>query len=423
MKKQTRYFYLFALCLFSSSIVQAAEGLNQESLSLDQALRVAFAHNPKMIEARKSISASKGRWIQSEALPDPQLELSVGGLKKNENGSRNLESDVVTLKQPLDPLGTRFLNARMAHDEVNITKDELTLTWAEVSVQVTKTYSRILAEEKGLEVAKDNLETTRQFLSQVETKFQSGNAAKSDLIRARIEVAKAEDDLLVTEKNLKVSQSEMSLLLGRNVEETIVLSDSLQYEPLHEEYASLTEKALGERADLRIEKTRLSSARKGFWSAVLKTVFPQMSIGIERSTQSFDNDTSLLLEASYPLWGFNLGKVKEAKAEREKQSVHLDAFKRQVGLDVYKAFLEAELSDKRVALQKKSLDEANELLRQITVRYDEGDIAFLAYLENIKTIKETRLGYFNALKNYKEQVALLDKAVQRVKVPEGENLP
>ncbi len=414
MKKYITLFLL--LNLFGSS------AFAQEGFSLEQALSTAYSQNPKMIEARKEISASKGRWIQAEALPDPRLELNVGGLRKDENGSHNPEADVVALKQPLDPFGTRFLKARIAHDGVNIAKDQLTIAWAEVSVQVKETYARILAEEKGLEVARGNLETTRQFLSQVETRFQSGNSAKSDLIRARIEVAKAEDDLLVTEKNLKVSQGQLSLLLGRNVEDAIALSDSLEYEPLHEEYTSLTEQALGDRADLRIEKTRLSSAKKGFWSAVFKAVFPQMSIGIERSTQSFNNDISLLLEASYPLWGFNFGKVKEAKAEKEKQSIHLDAFKRQIGLEVYQAFLEAELSDKRVVLQKKSLDEANELLRQITVRYEEGEIAFLAYLENIKTIKETRLGYFNALKNYKERVAILDQVVQRVKVPEGENL-
>lgn len=177
-----------------------------------------------------------------------------------------------------------------------------------------------------------------------------------------------------------------------------------------------------DRADLKMETMRLRTAGKGIWKERLKTVFPKMSLGVERTTQSFDNDTSLLLSASYPLWGFNFGKVKEAKAEKEKQEVHLDAVKRKVGFDVYQAFLEAELSDKQVVLQKESLDEANELLRQITTRYEEGEISFFIYLEHIKTIKETRLDYFHALKNYKAKIAFLGKVVQSIKVPEGEKL-
>jgi len=148
-------------------------------------------------------------------------------------------------------------------------------------------------------------------------------------------------------------------------------------------------------------------------------VFPEMAIGIERLTEDFDNDTALIVEASYPLWSLNFGDVKEAKAEKEKQKVRLDALTRQVGLEVYKAFLETELSDKQVRIQKKALEEANELLRQVTLRYEEGDVAFITYLENIKTIKETRVAYFNALKTYKENVAELERVIQETPVPKG----
>jgi multidrug efflux system outer membrane protein len=320
----------------------------------------------------------------------------------------------------LDPLGTRFLRGRIAHDGVNISKNQLALAWSQISAQVITVYAQILAFQKALDVVQENLKTTHQFLTQVDTRFQSGDARKSDLLRAKIEVSRAENELLIVEKDLKVSKGELNLLLGHSAEEEIVLSDSLSYEPLHIQYAGLVEKALDQRPDVQIEKTLLSSRKKGFWNAILKTFFPTMAIGVERSTQDFDNDTSLLLTASYPLWGFNLGQVKEAKAEKSKQAVRLEAFKKQVGLEVYRTFLETELADKQVVLQKKALDEANELLRQVTTQYEEGELAFLNYLENIRTIKETRLGYYNVLKNYQEKLAELERSFQKTPVPEGE---
>jgi outer membrane protein, heavy metal efflux system len=412
MKKQ--FFIVFVLLNLISN--EATLFAADKALSLEEALRIAYTANPSMKEAREEISASKGRWIQAEALPDPELEMDIGGFR---DGSK--EVDTVAVKQPLDPLGTRFLRGRMAHDEVNIAKNELDLIWGQVSVKIISTYYQILAFEKALNVSKENLETTRQFLTQVDSRFQSGSALKGEVLRARIEASRAENEYLTAEKDLKVSRGEMNLFLGRAADTDILLRDILNYEPLRLEYKGLIEKALIERPDVHIEKTRLSIKKKGLWRSVLKTFFPQMSIGLERTTEDYDNDTALLLRASYPLWGFNLGEVREAKAEKKKQEVRLDAFKRQVGLDVYQAFLEAELADKQVVLQKRALDEANELLRQVTLQYEEGELLFLSYLENIKTIKETRVSYYTALKNYQEKVALLKRAIQKTPAPEGES--
>lgn len=416
-KKLVFCFALLLLALSPSSIY--AEMAEEHVLSLEGALRMAYLTHPRMREAREEISASKGRWIQAEALPDPELEVDIGGLKKGEDDARKGNIDSFSVKQPLDPLGTRFLRGRMAWDEVKIAKSRLDQVWGEIREEVIGLYSGILAEEKALETAQENLNVTRQFFTRVETRFQSGNALQSDVIRAKIEVSRAENELLIAQKNLKVSKGQMNLAFGRGAETPIALSDSLGYEALYYEYEKLKSRAYQDRADLRMEKTRLKARKKGFWNALLKTFFPQMAIGVERTTEDFENDTALIVEVSYPLWGFNLGGVKEAKAEKKIQEVRLESLERQVGLEVYEAFLEAELADKQVAIQKRSLEESNELLRQITLRYEEGEAAFLTFLENIKTIKETRLAYFNALKNYSEKIAILERVIQATPVPGG----
>ncbi len=411
---------IFTLFLaFGFLFLALGQPAQAETLSLDQALAIAYRNNPDMLAAREEISASKGRWIQAEALPDPELEIEIGGFKKNEEGSTDKNVGSVALVQPLDPLGTRFLRGRVAWDEVKIAKGSRELVWARVRQEVLSLYAGILAEEKALEISRENLNAVRQFFTRVETRYQSGNALQSDVLRAKIEVSRVENDLLITEKNLKVSKAKMNLALGREVESPLELSEPLAYESLQFQYAQIMQQALEKRADVRNEATRLKARKKGFWSALLKVVFPQMGIGIERTTEDYENDTALLLKASYPLWGFNLGEVKEAKAEKKKQQVILAALKRQVGLEVYQSFLETELADKQVVLQKKALEEANELLRQITLRYEAGEVPFLTYLENIKTIKETRLAFFDALKNFKEKVAELERVIQATPTPEG----
>jgi cobalt-zinc-cadmium efflux system outer membrane protein len=414
--------------IISLSIIAVPIGfggeIGTESLTLDDVLKIAYINHPRMQQARQEIEAAKGRWIQSEALPDPEVGLEIGGLKKHakDGGDKQIRDanvDIVSVEQPLDPLGTRFLRGRIAWDGVKIAKGDLELIWARVRQEVIGLYATILTNEKALEIAKENLTATRLFFSRVETRHQAGNALQSDVIRARIEVSRAENELLVSEMTLRVSNGRMNLALGRTVETPLQLRDALSYESLHYQYAQIMKQALEKRADLHNESIRLKARQKGVWSALLKVILPRMGIGIGRTTTDYDNDTEILLKASYPLWGFNFGEVKAAKAEKEKQQIVLESLKREVGLEVYETFLGAELSDKQVALQKKALDEANELLRQITVQYETGGVPFLIYLENLKTIKETRLFYFTALKDYKEKVAELERVIQATPIPEG----
>lgn len=250
--------FVFVLVFISSFSYAENAGPVTEGLSLEQTLRMAYIGNPRMIEARKEISAAKGRWIQAEALPDPEAGIEVGGFKKNEDGVRKKNLDTVEVSQPLDPPGTRFLRARIAHDGVKIAKGELTSVWGEIRKQIIELYARIQAEEKAQEIARDNLNATRQFFTRVETRFQSGNALQSDVIRARIEVSRAENDLMVREKDLKVSKGTLNLAVGRDVEIAFTLSDPLAYEGLQYEYEKIKGLALTQRADVRNEGRNVS---------------------------------------------------------------------------------------------------------------------------------------------------------------------
>ena len=142
-----------------------------------------------------------------------------------------------------------------------------------------------------------------------------------------------------------------------------------------------------------------------------------MAIGIERTTEEYENDTAIVLEGSYPLWGFNYGEVKEARADQQIQELKLTSLKKEVRFEVYKAYLEAELADKQVQINQKSLEESNELLRQITTQYQEGKLSFVLYLDNVKTIKQARVSYYEALKNYMVSIAELENSIQATPFP------
>ncbi len=415
------------LFLTVSQSAQAVErsSASPEILSLEGSLSLAYEGNPRLLEAREELEAQKGRHIRAEALPNPEIEFGISGLKKSreseesEEEKRNPRLGSYSITQPLDPLGTRFLRGRIASDEIGIAESTIDLIWGEVRQEVISLYSTIQAQDKALRIAKENLDTTRQFFTSVDSRFQSGNALKSDLLRARIEVSRKENDYILREKELKLSNGRFNLSLGRPYDYPFELADGLEAVALEAHYEELLKKALKDRADLRIEEKRLSIEKKSHLSSVLRFIFPSMAVTYERTTEDFENDSAILLGASYPLWDLNFGEMKETKAAAEKQKKHLEALKRQVGLEVYEAILNAEVAYRQVILQKKALDEANELLRQVTLSYEEGKVPFIGFLENLKTINETRLSFLDAVTESKEKNAELERMVQATPIPGG----
>lgn len=415
-----QFLSIIVFVLIVSPVAYAQRFSEGEALSLQEALNVAYRQNPYLMEARKEREAQEGRSFQKKALPDPEAEFSIGGLRSKDDGSKG-KLDSYTVMQPIGSLGERLASFSIADSEGRIARNQLEMAWAQIRARIIKLYAQVIAREKALEFSRDNLNSTRQLFVAVENRFHSGNALQSELTRARIEVLQAENDVLTHEKELKETRGELNLNLGRQPESALTLSDFLNEETLNYQYLGLVDKALKARPDLKAEEARLSIQKKNLAVVSSKTILPEMAVGFERTMEDYENDSAVVLKFSYPLWGL-WGEVREAKAEYGKQQVRFNTAQQQAHLDIYQSFLNAELAERQVTIQKNALDEANELLRQVSIQYEAGEMPFITYLENLRTIKETRLNYLNALANYKEKIAVLDMAVGYVPVPEGAKL-
>ena len=101
----------------------------------------------------------------------------------------------------------------------------------------------------------------------------------------------------------------------------------------------------------------------------------------------------------------------KARAEKEAQITRVEAVKREIAFSVFEAYLNAELTHRQFELQKKSLEEANELLHLANLRYSEGEINFLSFLDQVKAATETRVRYYEGLFNLTKAITELEKAV------------
>ncbi len=382
----------------------------EESLSLERALSLAYENNPSMIEARRSVDASKGDLITARSFPNPEFEFEIGGLKKDEEGERNPNLDSFEVRQGFEPLGVRGLKSKISKHQVSAQEESLKAVWSQIYAEIRKAYSHIILDKKGQELANEKLNIMRQFYGRVQQQFQSGKALKNDLQRAKLELLNAENEFLARGKEIKTDKAKLNLLLGRPIETPFEIEEELKEEELVLDLNELTQAALSKNPVIKMQGLVLASKENNLSKEQLNRL-PSPFFGFKRTNEDYDNDYAAVVGFSVPLWNLNQGEVKKAKAEKEAQATKVEAVRREIAFGVFEAYLNAELAHRQFELQKKSLEEANELLHLANLRYSEGEINFLSFLDQVKAATETRVRYYEGLFNLTKAITELEKAV------------
>ena len=188
------------------------------------------------------------------------------------------------------------------------------------------------------------------------------------------------------------------------------IKDEFTEEDLELNLDELIAVALLKRPDLKIEETQLDSKIKNARKEQLSRL-PSYSLGFQRINEEYEKDYAAVIEVSIPIWDLNQGEVKKANAEREAQKVKLEALKNEVDFEVYARYQDAQLSLKQLDLFKRSLEEANEMFGLAGLRYKEGEIDFINYLDQVKASMDSRMQYYQGLYQLNQNINALEKSI------------
>jgi len=405
MKMRIFVFTLLFFQCFIPNIVNAGE-----ILSLDKALRFAYDNNPAMVEAKKNIDASKGDLITTRGLPNPEVEFEISGLRKDEEGERDPHLGGLEVRQEFDPFGVQGLKSTISKHQISIQEESLKVAWSQVYAEIREVYTQIILNKKQQELANERVNIMRQFYGRVQEHFESGKALKNDLQRAKLELINAENSYLAYEKEMRTNKAKLNLIMGRSIETLFEVEEELKEEELILDFEELTNVAVSRNPMIRIQELALASSKDNLTKEQLSRL-PSPFVGFKKTNEDYEKDYAAVIGFSLPLWNLNQGEVKKAKAEKEAQVNRVEAAKREVAFNVFKAYLEAELAHRQFKLQKKALEEANELLHLANLRYSEGKINFLSFLDQVKAASETRVRYYKGLFNLAKTITELEKEV------------
>ena len=398
-------------CILTAGSAGAAVEEPSGALSLKQCLDLAA--NPLWLAAEDDYQASLARVRQAKAFAQPSLQWDSDLEPKPLSFGRSGES-YIGVSQFLEFPGKRGLRGKIAALESEAVLADQRLLRLEIVFQVKEAfYGVLLAEEKQTYAGQD-LDLARDFLGKAEAKFQAGDVARMEVLRAAVEASRAATALKLAESDVRLAKARLNYFLGRAKFEPLELYGDLVREPVPIDAEALRLRALAARPELAGIRARLDSeSRRKTWGVL--SYLPDFDIGFFRHRIAGEVSTwDFTLSVGIPLffWQPARGEIAEARANIRSLDRQGQDLVNRISLEVRQAGLNAETAAGQIAMFKDEiLNQAQDVYDLVLFSFQEGETSGIDLIEARRTLIESRKAYADALYNFSVTLAELERSV------------
>jgi len=394
-----------------------------ESLTLEEAIRVALANNREILVAKEKIEEAKQRIKEAKAGYFPTINLGSTYTHLNEAPSETGKADnylsEFSINQPLYTSGRLSYANKQVDLGYQKAQEDLKNTQSKITFEVKKAFYAVLLAQENVEVTEKALDQAKRHLDVVEDFFKVGVVSRFDLLRTRVEAANLKPDLIQARNNLRLSQESLANLLSFP-SASLEMEGELSFEPRRITLEETIDKALKERSDLKSLKLQKETSEVALQLAEVQNK-PNLALVGNYQYQNpsggedeWGEEWNLNLVLSIPLFDgwVNRARVAQRRSQVKQINLSLEQLEAGIDLEIKKAFWDLEASEERIYAQKKNIEQAEEALSIAEVRYKSGAITNLEVLDAQLALTKVRLGYLQALYDHNVAMAELEKAMK-----------
>lgn len=401
-------------------------------LHLDEAVRIALAHQPEVATAQANLRSAQGvlRAERSSLRPQVSVSLSqqalrpfnitgsggqqVGGIggggaigggtfgSGNTNSLGLTGSTTVQGSQLLYDFGRTSASVAAARSDVAAAESGLAEARAQVVLNVKTAFYALLQNRRLRLVAEQELAEQRAHLEEARSRFKAGVVASGDVARALAEVAAAQTSLADAQRNEEDARLALNARMG--------IDPAAAVTPAEEEDATpdlqpdeLVRQALSSRAEVRRAQATVVAAEHRL-RAEKKGNLPSLSgvAGITATNSTYSSSTQgqpfigLTVTATPLDGGLTRGRTEQAQANIESARASLRSVELDVSRQVLGAYLDLQSAQQQVASSAVEVASAEESVRVAVGRYRAGLGTLLDVTDAQSTLNDARVRQVNA---------------------------
>jgi NodT family efflux transporter outer membrane factor (OMF) lipoprotein len=378
------------------------------SKELDELIATAQQNNIDLVAAQARIQQADARARASGAAILPQLEAgaNIDRITGSSHGRTARETDWSALLSPsyeIDFWGKNHAiakSAQLSGVASQADRDTLALT---VTTAVADGYFQVLSLRERLDIARANVDATREVLQVVTARFNAGASTAAELATQKAAVANAELAIPALEQQEVEARGALALLLGRTPEGFSV--DAQRLDGLIEPAVApgLPAELLTRRPDVLAAETNLQAAHADL-AVARAAMFPTLTLtgsgGIQNPAMQAAVITlegtgySATLGASLVQTLFDGGRRRAARDEAAAKEQELLAAYRSAILnallDVENALAAIGHLDRQQAAQTENVTQSELAFEGVRLRYRAGSGDYLAVLDAQRTLYAAR---------------------------------
>jgi outer membrane protein TolC len=383
------------------------------SFSRQQAIDQALAHNPALLAAREQVEQARAQIHIATAFPDPQF---YGDMEAEKSFLRPRSAGATDIGIGLNlPFPDKFrLRGKIARGGLRAAEFALTQLKQQIRFQTSQAYDGLLVAAQHRSDLQESKRLAEQFVTRTEARYQAGTAPKLDVIKAKVDLAQAGNDLIANERLVATSRATLNRLMGRPQGAPLETTDRLALPAEAPELESLEKLAVGSRPELQGQAVQQQAAR--FATTLAKEYWlPDLNLILSRNFTAGDPPAySTILGFSVPLlfWQHEKGEVAQSRhREKELAATYLDLLA-QIDLDVRTTYAAATTASRQARwLQNDLLPEAREAFRIVSTSYALGSASALDVLDAKRTLLDAERQHTDALGAANDAQADLERAV------------
>jgi outer membrane protein, heavy metal efflux system len=385
----------------------AAPAAPSITVTLDQAITLALAHNHALAATRTTVDQARADEITAGLRPNPGLSADWQVLP----WSSSVNGDV-GLSYTLERGGKRDHRIGAARDATAVTRAQVADAERTLSFQVASQFIAVQLAESTLALARDNLQSFQQAIEVSDHRFHTGGMSENDYLKVKLQLLQFQTDVEQAQLARIQALSDLRQLVGHEVlPAEYDVADAFDYRPVTAQLADLQKLAARERADLRAAKQGVAAATSQHALAEANAS-QDLTLSLGYSRSGGDGAATIGLGIPLAIFDRNQGeraKTRVAITQAEQQSAELTG---QVMTDVRDAYEALQRNDRVVQYYRSGYLDMSARSREISeYAYRRGALSLFDFLDAERTYRATQIGYRQALADYLMAVEQVRQAV------------
>ena len=388
-------------------------------LTLDDALRLAEARSPILIEARAYAAAAEAEAVGASKRPNPSLDIEFRGFPLFEPDLPPVLDNAeltIAVDQEFEPGGRRARRREAAALGVQVSAAEGADALRRLRLDVQRSFLQLVLAQAEAAAATDTLAGVDRVLAINRARYEQGELSGVELRRLQVERHRFADDARVAELMVRNARSRLLALLHvRPLDQPFEAADppvdAVAQPPVASGSAAGAAGAVSERADIRA--LRLAEQRADAEAKLQHALrIPPFSFG--GGYQRDFGTNAVVLRATIPLAIANRNEAGRARADADRT---LAASR--TALAAAAAELEVQLARDAVdsgrtrltAITSDYVRNAREALDIVLAAYRAGAATLIDYLDAQRALRDARRAEHRARYEYRLSMYELEAAM------------